>query len=179
MTDLPNHASPEQLIQQLAAGSRRPADLSVAQRRQCVDHLTEQGLTAAEVAGFLRTSRRTVARDRAALRRRFALVPDPRLGDELLGEFDRLTQSSIARLTRLARDEQTPALVRLRAEREMTLIYRRFLESVARMKYTEDGTRRLRRRRDEQAGEPPLFQRDLQQIARWATAGQQEPSRAL
>ena len=45
-------------------------------------------------------SERTVRRDRSAARKDDAIAPDIYLGDELLGEYHRLTMASIQRLIR-------------------------------------------------------------------------------
>lgn len=56
---------------------------------------------------------RTVRRDREAIRQAGAIAPSAGLGDELLGEFERLVSCSAQRLARLARDPETPAYARL------------------------------------------------------------------
>lgn len=131
------------LIERLHAGTLRAADLPVERRRACVGHLCEEGLTAAETARLMGIGERTVRRDRAALRREAGLEPGRTLGDELLGEFERVVSTSNARLTRLSQDPRTPAYVRLHAEEARVRNYHRLIEMAHRLRYVESGTGRL------------------------------------
>ena len=109
-----------------------------------------EGYTGAEMASLLRMAERTVQRDRAELRSRDALNPDRKLGDELLGELQRLTLASVQRLTRLARDQdpRTPPYARLWAEDAISKVYTRFLDATRRLSYLEDGHSRLTHQRN-------------------------------
>ena len=141
------------LIQELSAGRRSADDLLPAQRRLCVDHLTDEGFTNTDIARVLRVSARTVTRDRLAARRDHAVQPDCYLGDELLGEYERLTLVGIARLTRLTRDSDTPAYARLWAEEAIHKMYQRFIDTAHRLKYLATGSSRLQQQRDNDPAE--------------------------
>lgn len=145
----PSDLQIESIIQKLHTGELGPNDLSIAQRLVCVEHLTEQAFTTHEVAELMRINERSVRRLRAAARADRRVSPDPLLGDDLLGEFERLTAASIARLTRLARDPSTPAYCRLWAEEAVSRNYQRFIETARRMGYTESGTGRIQRLREQ------------------------------
>ena len=132
-----------EMIERIHAGRLNVSDLAVNVRQQCVGHLVLEGFTTTEIAQLLRMSERTVTRDRAAVRRDDALAPDSRLGDQLLGEFERISQSSVQRLTRLAQDTQNPAYARLWAEEAIVRIYQRLIDTVHRLHYFEDGKGRL------------------------------------
>lgn len=153
------------LVARICDGSIQTFELTGDERRRCVEHLIEQGLTHTEIASILRVCKRTITRDRKTLRRRAAVRPDPKLGDELLGEFEQLTQNTIARLTRLARDPEAPHMVRWRAERDLLTAYRQYIELAQRLAYIETGARRLRdqRLRDPKASTP--LEREMQRIA--------------
>jgi len=134
-----------EIVRRLQEGALVPADLDPALRRQCVMHLTVLGFSTSEIAELLTIADRTVRRDRAAIRREEALEPSPTLGDELLGEFQRLALASVQRLTRMAADHSTPAYARLWAEDAIARIYQRFLETVRRLGYLQTGALRLRK----------------------------------
>lgn len=162
------------LIQRIADGHVDPLSLGVTDRRRCVEHLTHQGLTAPEIGSVLRVASRTVTRDRAALRRAQSMPPDRQLGDELLGELERHTFNAIARLSRFARDQTNPPTARLRAEREVPLVYRRFVETVHRLHYLEDGQRRLKHQRETDPAEQTRAQQRMHQATRMLLGGQGE-----
>lgn len=63
-------------------------------------YLTTDGFSSSEIGSLLKMSERTVRRDRSAARKDDAIAPDIYLGDELLGEYHRLTMASIQRLIR-------------------------------------------------------------------------------
>ena len=131
------------LVRELHEGRVSPDELSQAMRQRCVDHLTLEGFASSEIAELIKVSERTVRRDRAAIRRDHAVEPDTRLGDELLGEFQRIILASIQRLVRLARDPETPAYARLWAEESIVRMYQRLIDTAQRMNYISTGGRRL------------------------------------
>src|SRR5262249_53755391 len=97
-----------ELVRLIHDGQIPPDALTPERRQQCVSQLALEGFSNAEIAQLMRTSERTVRRERLAARRDEPVTPDPMLGDELLGEFQRLAHAGIQRLTRLARDPDAP-----------------------------------------------------------------------
>src|SRR6056297_1275650 len=91
-----------ELVRQLAEGRVAAGAITTEQRRRCVDHLTLEGFSAAEIAELTGVNERTVRRDREALRSDGALTPTRALGDELLGELQKHTHAAVARLARLS-----------------------------------------------------------------------------
>jgi len=147
---LPAHSdtvSPTDIVRGIHAGRRNVEDLSPDLRLQCVVHLTDDGFSTREIAELMHISERTVRRDRAAVRRHDAMAPDMRLGDELLGEFHRLTLASIARLTRMARQHDTPPYARLGAEEAINRMYARLIRTARHLGYIESGADRLAHQR--------------------------------
>ncbi len=128
-----------QLVHRLHARQLDAAELSADMRRECIFHLTEEGLSNEDIGALMRISRRTVTRDRAALRAQGAVSPNLLLGDQMLGELERLTTSSVQRLTRTARDPEAPPQVRVWAEEAIVRTYQRLIETARRMRYLEDG----------------------------------------
>ena len=132
-----------ELIEQIHSGQVDVDSLAPDIRQQCVGHLVLEGFRNTEIAQLMRVSERTVTRDRVAVRRDDALAPDSRLGDQLLGEFEKMTMGAVQRLTRLAGDTQNPAYARLWAEEAIVRIYQRLIDTVHRLHYFEDGKARL------------------------------------
>lgn len=139
----------EELLSRIDTGEVSCEELPADLRRQCVSHLTESGCSSSEIARRLKVTERTIRRDRAAARREGAISPEPNMGDELLGEFQRLTYQSIQRLTRLSHDPQTPAYARLQAEEAIARTYRRLIETARELGYFEDGWKRINRAKNE------------------------------
>ena len=153
-----------QLVHRLHARQLDAAELSADMRRECIFHLTEEGLTNIEIGELIHISARTVTRDRAALRALDAIEPNLLLGDQMLGELERLTTSSVQRLTRTARDPQSPPQVRVWAEEAIVRTYQRLIETARRMHYIEDGRHRLAHQRDT---DPAEQQRRRERMAAW------------
>jgi transposase len=156
-------ATTAELIRRLHEGQLDGAKLTVAQRRACVEHLTTAALTNAEIAEVMGISESTVTRDRAAARAERGIEPDPKLGDQMLGELERLASASIARLTRLAGDTTINQYARLWAEESMIRIYQRLVDTARRMHYIDTGTGRLAEARQAQ---PDYFEKLHQQVQR-------------
>lgn len=135
------------LVRALCDGQVRAEDLSLDDRRCCVDHLTFEGFSNSEIAELMHTTERTVRRDRVAARGEHAIRPDRQLGDELLGEFHRIVLASVRRLVRMAHDPQTPPYARLWAEESMVRNYQRLIEMARKLRYFEDGGTRLSEQR--------------------------------
>ena len=145
-------ASPEwaqrparELVEDIKSGKLRAAELDAQTRCLCVAHMTGEGYGNGQIAEALGISERTIQRDRELLRKAHARPPHPALGDEVLGELERLAAASVARLTRLARDAASPPYVRLWAEDAIIRNYQRFVETARRMEYLESGSRRIKR----------------------------------
>jgi hypothetical protein len=147
--------SPAAVVERVHAGTLDPGALSAEVRRACVGHLGEQGFTSGEIAEVMKITERTVRRDRAALRREHGMGPDRELGDELLGEFERVVSTANARLTRLARDPEVSAYARLWAEEAQVRNYKRLIEMAHRLRYVESGQSRLAAQRREEGGNRP------------------------
>ena len=66
--------TPLEILRGLAAGEVRAEDVSASERQMCVEVLRDQGQTMAQVAGVLRVSRATVARDERRVAERYAQI---------------------------------------------------------------------------------------------------------
>ncbi|MEX0887334.1 MAG: HTH domain-containing protein [Phycisphaeraceae bacterium] len=153
--------SAEEVVRLLHEGRLKVGDIDLEVRRACVEHLGLEGFSTGEIAQLLGMNERTVRRDREALRRSGAIEPSPGLGDELLGEFERVVMCSAQRLARLARDPEAPPYARLWAEEAIVKNYQRFIQTAHRMGYVEEGRRRLAQKRAESPGEVERFKQRL------------------
>jgi len=151
-----------ELLRNLSVGAIDPETLPIETRRRCVEHLTHQAFTNDEIAELMRVTERTIQRDRAALRKETRLEPDRRLGDELLGEYERIVSACVARLTRLARDPSVHPYARLWADEAMSKTYARFIDAAYRLNYFESGRERLNHQR---ATDPEQLEREQAQLA--------------
>jgi hypothetical protein len=132
-----------QLISALHSGQITQDQLTTERRQACVAHLTLEGFSSSEVAHLLSVSERTIHRDRAAVRRAYAVKPADDLGDELLGELERLVHAAVQRAQRIARDPNAKPELRLSASQGAVRTYRQFVETTYRLKYIKDGRERL------------------------------------
>ena len=136
------------LLHRIQAGLLAPDQLTQAQRRACVHHLSQDGFSNLDIAQLLDIHERTVQRDRRAHRKSEALRPDCFLGDELMGEYQSLAQGSIQRPIRLSQDQIASATSRLRIEETIYRIFHRFLQTMRELDYFERGSARLQFQRD-------------------------------
>ena len=133
-----------ELIERLHARELAVADVPAKLRQHCIDHLTHEGFTNGEIARIIGIHERTVRRDRQAFRRDHAVQPQLALGDELVGEFERIILHSVQRLIRLCRDGDVPPYARLWAEEAIARNYQRLIDTTRRLNYFDDGGNRLK-----------------------------------
>ncbi len=100
-----------------------------------VEHLTSDGYSAVEIAEVLKISERTIERDRRAIRESHALVADPALVPQMVGHLVGQAELAVGRLRRIARDRDTPAAVKVEAERSCWGISRDLVASLQRLGY--------------------------------------------
>lgn len=104
------------LIAELQAGRVSGKNLSRDERRRCVEHMTEEGLAVPAIAEILKTSERTIARDRAAIRDANSLKADAALAGRFAGQLVTTGEAMMARLRRLGRERHTKPGDRIQAE---------------------------------------------------------------
>lgn len=116
------------LIQQIKDKRLSPAALGTEDRRRCVEVLRAEGYTLAEIAQILQKSERTIRRDVEAIRSEYALSPDPRLSERLIGEMGQQAETSIAHLRRIARESGASAMERAMAESFAWKVFKDLIE---------------------------------------------------
>lgn len=104
-------------------------------RQRCVEHLTIEGCSTAEIAQVLSVSERTVMRDRSAIRERHALEPSSAFTAETVGTLIQSAEGAIGRLKRLAREKGSPPSARIDAEHRAWMVQRDLIQLLQRLGY--------------------------------------------
>ncbi len=94
------------LIQQIKDGTLNPKTLSKEIRQRCVELLTSEGYTEAQIAQIIMRSEKTVSRDLADIRARNAITPDINLAKQIIGDMFQKAMVHHKYLMRLARNPE-------------------------------------------------------------------------
>ncbi len=132
-----------ELIRRLQAREVKGSSLSGDDRRLCVEYLTSEGYSVAEIAGILHIADRTVHRDRQRIRSANAVARDPSLVGEMVGRLIGEAETTVSRLRRVARDRATPAAVKVEAERACWTSVRELVSTLQRLGYLPTAATRL------------------------------------
>lgn len=116
------------LIRQIQQGQLSARNLSMDDRQRCVEHLTGEGYSVAEMSEILKFNKRTIARDRAEVRRANALYRSPGMAEEYAGYAVAQAEQSIHRLMKLYRDRSTDTRDRIECIRASWTITNQLLE---------------------------------------------------
>jgi hypothetical protein len=103
------------LIQEIKDGSAHPSTLTKDQRVQCVEVLLKEGYNHTQISQALQCSEKTVQRDHAAIRERYASAPDPRLARQLIGDLRLKAEICFTRLMQLGRAAEASVAERVQA----------------------------------------------------------------
>lgn len=110
------------LLRQIQSGVVHPANLTAETRQSVVEHLSAEGYSLSEIAEILKTSERTVARDRKSIRQANAVTRDPAMIEQMVGQLLNEAQNCICRIRRAARDKEAAPAIRIDAEHRVYLI---------------------------------------------------------
>ena len=132
------------VIRDIQSGALAGRNLSPDDRRRCVEHLTAEGYSIAEIAEILGAAERTIARDRAAVREANALRAGPEFAGEMAGQLVRQAESGIARLRRVARERECPHATKVESERAAWSIARELIQCLQRLGYLPEAAQRVR-----------------------------------
>ena len=132
------------LIRAIQQGTCSPSNLEPQDRQRCVEHLTAEGYSVAEIAEILQVSERTIARDRTATRSRNALERDPRLTPEMVGTLVSQAELAQGRIRRAARDKEATPAVRIDAERACWTIWNELVARLQSLGYLPTSATQIR-----------------------------------
>lgn len=91
------------LIQRIKDGTLNPKTLSREIRQRCVELLSTEGYTEAQIAQIIVRSEKTVSRDLADIRARNAITPDIDLAKQIIGDMFQKAMVHHKYLMRIAR----------------------------------------------------------------------------
>lgn len=104
------------VIQSVKDRTRNPKTLSEDERRACVEFLTWEGYTQAQIGQILKISDRSVRRDLKAIEDKNAISPDVDLAKRIIGDMFCKAKSHHAYLMRLARNPEASNSEKAQAE---------------------------------------------------------------
>ena len=111
------HFSVLDVLRKIQTGSLDPSQLAPGDRRVCVVHLSGEGYSVVEMAQVLKTSERTIARDRKAIQEANAIERSPQLAAQMVGKLMGEAELAISRIRRFTRDGKTPPATKVEGER--------------------------------------------------------------
>ena len=91
------------LIQQIKDGTLNPRTLTKELRQRCIELLTSEGYTEAQIAQILMRSEKTISRDLVDIRAQNAITPDINLAKQIVGDMFKKAMVHHKHLMRLAR----------------------------------------------------------------------------
>jgi hypothetical protein len=94
------------IIQQIKEETLNPKTLSKEIRQRCVEFLTSEGYTEAQIAQILMRSEKTISRDLVDIRARNAITPDINLAKQIVGDMFQKAMVHHKHLMRLARSPE-------------------------------------------------------------------------
>ncbi len=156
-----------EVIRLIKAGTLDSQQLAAAERQACVMHLSAEGLSVAEIAQVLKRSERTITRDRRAIQEANALQQDPKFAGEMAGMLINEADACIWHMRRAARHADTPAAVRVEAERASFAIRSELCRRLQSLGFLPTAAHRVEAHLTHGHAEPPSFdelQNELQRL---------------
>ena len=131
------------LLQGIKSGSVNPCSLCPADRRLLVSFLMAEGQSTAEIALLLKTSDRTVERDRKAIREENAITKDPKLVEQIVGRLISEAEVCIQRIRKFQRDNQASAAAKMDGEHRCFQIACQLSERLQSLGFLPTATQRI------------------------------------
>jgi DNA-binding CsgD family transcriptional regulator len=131
------------ILQGIKTGTTNPALLSPKQRRRLVILLIAEGQSTAEIAHILKVSDRTIERDKQKIRKKNAIVKDPKLAEQMAGRLLFEAETAIQKIRKYERDKQTSPATRIDAEHKCFQIVNELAERLQSMGYLPTATKKL------------------------------------
>ena len=154
------------LIRGLQSGSTSGASLTPGDRWRCVEHLSAEGYSAAEISEILKVSQRTIARDRTVIRQHNALERDPKLTAEMVGYLVQQAEQGVGRIRRVIRDSHTSPGVKIDGERACWLISNQLVERLQSLGYLPTAATEIRGELTHHVQHLPGFTQMQEEVAR-------------
>ena len=132
-----------EILQGIKTGTTNPALLSPKQRRRLVILLIGEGHSTAEIAHLLKVSDRTIERDKNKIRKKNAIVKDPKLVEQMAGRLLFEAETAIQKIRKYERDKQTSPATRIDAEHKCFQIVNDLAERLQSMGYLPTAAKKL------------------------------------
>lgn len=123
------------LLKQIQSGITDPRNIGRQARQQLVAALLSDGYSTPEMAKILKTSDRTIERDRQALRESTVLLKDPKLVSQMAGRLVMEAETVIQRIRRAIRAKDVSAAVRVDAEHRCYQVFSDFIQRMQGLGY--------------------------------------------
>ncbi len=143
------------VIRDIQGDKLDPRHLPAPDRQACVTHLSAEGFSLSEIAQILKRSERTIARDRQAIQEANALKQDPNYAGEMAGILVSEADACISRMRRATRPADTPAAVRVKAERASFVIRSELCQRLQSLGFLPTAAHRVEAHLTHAHAEPP------------------------
>ena len=154
------------VIGDIQRGAIDAKSLGIEDRRRCVVHLTSEGYSAAETAQILEVHERTIARDRAVIRRASSIERDPKMIGEMVGQLVTQADTCLQRIRRVTRERDTPSNVRVEGEKACWIIARDLVKCLQTLGYLPTAPQEIRGELTHQIEQVPTFGVIQEEVAR-------------
>jgi len=170
MTDSPTNSNSERsihsVLRDIQQGALDPHSLAIEDRRRCVEHLTCEGYSVADIAEILKVKERTIARDRSANRKSNSIKSDENFTEEMVGLLVTQADTSINRIRRITRDNETPPATRIEGEKACWIITREFLDKLQSLGYLPKAPQQILGQITHQIEHLPKFEQMNDEVSR-------------
>jgi len=131
------------LLQKIKAGQFKANSIGKAERMLLVCFLMAEGQSTAEIAHLLKTSDRTIERDKKAIREEIAITKDPKLVEQMAGRLMYETELSIQRLRKVQRDKDASPADKIEAERTSNQIICQLIKTMQSLGYLPTAAQKI------------------------------------
>lgn len=131
------------LLERIRKGRLDPKTLCPGERRLLVSFLMAEGQSTAEIAHLLKTSDRTIERDKKAIREGQAIAKDPRLVEQVAGKLMSEAHLCIQRIRKVERDRNATAQAKIEAEHTVFQIFTELVEKLQSLGYLPTAASRI------------------------------------
>ena len=130
-------------LKRIKSGAIKPELLLPVERRPLVAILMAEGQSTAEIAHLLKTSDRTIERDKKTIREKNAISKDPQLAGIMAGRLVDEAQICIQRIRKFQRDANCPPAAKIEGERACFQITNDLTERLQSMGYLPTAAKKL------------------------------------
>lgn len=131
------------ILKGIKAGTLDPALLLPNERRPLVSILMAEGQSSAEIAHLLKTSDRTIERDKKAIRENNAISQDPELANVMAGRLVDEAQICIQRIRKFERDGNCLPAAKIEGEKACFQITKELIETLQSIGYLPTVSKKL------------------------------------